>query len=123
MGHRHRPAVFEMVGVTPTAIMQLVDLADQPAGIHEQAAALLHEGFDEPRGWPTIEGAREEVAMVLREGFARAVVDGSTLLGWIGGLPEYSGRVWELHPMVVERAHRRRGIGRSLVAAFEREAR
>lgn len=103
--------------------MTIADLGTQPELIHEQAAALLVEEFDEPRGWPTIELAREEVATVLREGFARAVVDGRDLLGWIGGLPEYAGRVWELHPMVVRRVYRRRGIGRALVDAFEAEAR
>jgi aminoglycoside 6'-N-acetyltransferase I len=44
------------------------------------------------------------------------------VLGWVGGLPEYNGRVWELHPMVVRREYRRRGIGRALVASFEAEA-
>jgi len=103
--------------------MKIADLGTQSELIREKAAALLVEGFDEPRGWPTLELAREEVASVLREGFARAVVDGSTLLGWIGGLPEYAGRVWELHPMVVSREYRRRGMGRALVDAFEAEAR
>jgi aminoglycoside 6'-N-acetyltransferase I len=37
-------------------------------------------------------------------------------------LPEYGGRVWELHPLVVRPEHRRRGLGRALVAAFEAEA-
>ncbi len=103
--------------------MSIADLGTLPELIREQAAALLVEGFDEPRGWPTLELAGEEVASVLRDGFARAMVEESTLLGWIGGLPEYAGRVWELHPMVVRREYRRRGIGRALVAAFEAEAR
>jgi aminoglycoside 6'-N-acetyltransferase I len=103
--------------------MRIADLARQPRAIFEQAAALLVEGFDEPRGWPTIEVARQEVASVMRDGFARAMVDGAVVAGWIGGLAEYSGRVWELHPMVVRREFRRRGIGRALVAAFEEEAR
>lgn len=103
--------------------MTMADLGTQPGLIHEQAAGLLVEGFNEPRGWPTVALARDEVALVLREGFARAVVDGNTLLGWIGGLPEYGGRVWELHPMIVRREYRRRGIGRALVDAFEAEAR
>jgi aminoglycoside 6'-N-acetyltransferase I len=102
--------------------MQIADLADQPNPFLEQAATLLVLEFDEPRGWPTVEMAREEVAGVLRAGFARAMLDGNVLLGWVGGLPEYGGRVWELHPMVVRRAHRRRGIGRALAAAFEAEA-
>ena len=102
--------------------MNIGDLGTESELIREQAAVLLVEEFDEPRGWPTLELAREEVAAVLREGFARAVVDGSSLLGWIGGLPEYAGRVWELHPMVVRRGYRRRGMGRALVQAFEAEA-
>ena len=63
--------------------------------------------------------------MILRDGFARAMVDidAAIVMGWVGGLPEYSGRVWELHPMVVRRAYRRQGVGRALAAAFESEAR
>lgn len=103
--------------------MQIVHLGEQTDAVLEQAAALLVQEFVEPRGWPTMELARAEVATVLREGFARGVLDGTVLLGWVGGLPEYAGRVWELHPMVVRREHRRRGVGRALAAAFESEAR
>ncbi len=102
--------------------MEIVDLGRQAERVLEQAAALLVHGFHEPRGWPTLDLAREEVATVLRDGFARGVLDAGTLLGWVGGLPEYSGRVWELHPMVVRRESRRQGIGRALAAAFEAEA-
>jgi len=102
--------------------MPIVDLAGQPGPILEQAAALLVEAFHQPHGWPTMELAREEVTTVLREGFARAMVDGANLTGWIGGLPEYSGRVWELHPLVVRPEHRKQGHGRALVEAFEAEA-
>jgi aminoglycoside 6'-N-acetyltransferase I len=102
--------------------MEIVDLASQPERIREQAATLLVEHFDEPSGWPSLVMARKEVGQVIRDGFARAMLDGEALLGWIGGLPEYNGRVWELHPLVVRRDHRRRGIGRTLVAAFESEA-
>jgi aminoglycoside 6'-N-acetyltransferase I len=101
----------------------LVDLATQPPDIQEQAALLLVEGFEEPRGWPTIAAGREEVQNVLTQGFARALLESDTLLGWIGGLPEYHGRVWELHPLVVRHDQRRRGLGRRLVQAFEAEVR
>lgn len=103
--------------------MNIADLRSESESVREQAASLLVDEFDQPHGWPTLALAREEVAVVLRDGFARAMVEGRALLGWIGGLPEYAGRVWELHPMVVRRACRRRGIGRALVAAFETEAR
>lgn len=102
--------------------MKLVDLADAPDDLLERAAEMLVADFDEPRGWPTLAPAREEVASVLAQGFARAVVEDDGLLGWVGGLPEYAGRVFELHPLVVRRDVRRRGIGRALVEAFEREA-
>jgi aminoglycoside 6'-N-acetyltransferase I len=102
--------------------MMIVDLAAQPL-LQERAAELLVDGFDEPRGWPTIESGRDEVRYVLAHGFARAMLESGTVLGWIGGLPEYNGRVWELHPLVVRRDQRRRGIGRRLVEAFEAEAR
>ena len=102
--------------------MLIVDLATQPDPIRLQAARLLVDGFDQPAGWPTLDAARLEVLHVIGEGFARAALDGDTVVGWIGGLPEYGGRVWELHPLVVHREHRGRGIGRALVEAFETEA-
>lgn len=103
--------------------MIIVDLATQPLAVREQAAILLVEAFSEPHGWPNVESARDELARVIADGFSRGMLDGDTLLGWVGGRPEYHGRVWELHPLVVRRAHRRLGVGRALVATFELEAR
>ena len=102
--------------------MLIVDLATQSSSIREQAAALLVDGFREPKGWPDADSARAEVAQVIQVGFARGIVENESLLGWIGGLPKYDGRVWELHPMVVRVEYRRRGMGRALVEAFEDEA-
>jgi aminoglycoside 6'-N-acetyltransferase I len=101
--------------------MRIMDLGSEPRSCREQAATLLVEHFGEPRGWPDPASARDEVERVLGDGFALAAMGGETVLGWIGGLPEYNGRVWELHPIVVHREHRRQGIGRALVAAFEAE--
>jgi aminoglycoside 6'-N-acetyltransferase I len=67
--------------------------------------------------------AREEVAEVLEKGFARVALEGEVVLGWIGGLPQYDGRVWELHPLVVHPKQRLQGVGRALTEAFEAEAR
>lgn len=104
-------------------VTEIVDLATQTDEVRQEAAALLVAGFDEPRGWPSLASAQEEVARVVHDGFARAALGNGTLLGWVGGLPEYNGRVWELHPLVVRREDRRRGVGRALVASFESEAR
>ncbi len=78
--------------------VQITDLANQSEAIREQAAHLLVHEFSEPRGWPTPELAREEVASVLQGGFAFGALDGDILLGWVGGLAEYAGRVGELQP-------------------------
>jgi aminoglycoside 6'-N-acetyltransferase I len=103
--------------------MIIVDLTTQTVRIREAAAAMLVNDFDEPRGWPSLEGARDETARIVRDGLALARIEADALLGWVGGLPEYHGRVWELHPLVVGKENRLRGIGRSLVEAFETEVR
>jgi len=101
---------------------KVVDLAEQSDAIREQAAELLVVGFHEPGGWADLTSARAEVVRVLGSGFARVAILNGLVLGWIGGLPQYDGRVWELHPLVVRRDHRRRAVGRTLVEAFEFEA-
>jgi aminoglycoside 6'-N-acetyltransferase I len=101
--------------------MRIADLASLPHTARDVAAHLLLSEFEAPSGWPDLRSAREEVDHVLRTGFARAALAGEELVGWIGAVPEYHGRVWELHPLVVQRAYRRRGIGRSLVEALEQE--
>ena len=103
--------------------MEVVDLATQPLAIHTQAAVILADAFPDENGWPTIELGLAEIEWVAKDGFVRASVEQGRVLGWIGGLPEYRGRVWELHPIVVARDRRLQGIGRVLVGAFEAEAR
>jgi aminoglycoside 6'-N-acetyltransferase I len=93
------------------------------AGQLEQMAELLTLGFVEWQSWQDPAEARAEVDAVRAAGFVRAFVDGERVLGWVGGLPEYHGRVWELHPLVVRAEAQGRGVGRALVAAFETEAR
>jgi aminoglycoside 6'-N-acetyltransferase I len=103
--------------------MQIVAVPENEA-IRQQMANLLVIGFEEHwEAWETLEEALEEVHSVLCEGLALVALDdaGQNVLGWIGGLPEYDGNVWELHPMVVHPDFQKQGIGRALVAEFERE--
>ena len=103
--------------------MEIVDLAAQPLEIRTQAAAILAKAFPQDNGWPTIEISLGEIDWVAKDGFVRAAIENGRVVGWVGGLPEYRGRVWELHPIVVDEQRRLAGIGRALVTAFEQEAR
>jgi aminoglycoside 6'-N-acetyltransferase I len=87
-----------------------------------QAAELLVEAFPHDNGWPTRDLALEEVgeALAADRRCRAAIDDNGQLLGWIGSLPQYRGRVWELHPLVVRADVRRRGIGRELTRDLER---
>ena len=101
--------------------MQIIPLPDNE-NIHRQMAELLVIGFSVHwNAWETIDEALEEIQMVSKEGFILVALDdtGETVLGWIGGLPEYDGNVWELHPMVVRTDYQKQGIGRALISNFE----
>ncbi len=103
--------------------MQIVPLPDS-VDIHRQMAELLVIGFSVHwDAWKTIDEGLEEIEMIRNEGFIRVALDdtGETVLGWIGGLPEYDGNVWELHPMVVRAEYQKQGIGRTLVTDFEHQ--
>ena len=94
--------------------VQIVNLTDH-LDLMPQAAALLVEELrlNWPDAWPTLESALEEVKECLQpERICRlAIVEDNTaeasassqriVVGWIGGMPQYDGRVWELHPLVV----------------------
>ncbi len=86
------------------------------------AAQLLVDGF---RGispsWPNLDTALATVVEALEDDclvrIARA--DDGAVVGWIGGIPDYDGRVWEVHPLVVAPDRQREGIGRALLADLE----
>lgn len=104
--------------------MHIIDLATASDDQRAQAAHLLHEEFNQQRwgySWSTLEEAEEEVAMLCEtEHIGRVALDeDGRVLGWIGGLPEYDGNVWELHPMVVHPEQRGNGIGQALVQDLE----
>lgn len=107
--------------------MDIVELEPNNQAVMEQVAALLFESFREhwPEAWPTLEAARREVEESIGpDRISRIAVDEhGTVLGWIGGIRQYAGHVWELHPLVVSAGYRRQGIGRALVADLEAQVR
>ena len=95
---------------------------DDTAAVHT-AATLLVNGFAAqwPEAWPDLPSALEEVRQACAPDFIcrAARTDDGTVVGWIGGRPQYDGNVWELHPLVVDAAWQGQGIGRALVADLE----
>jgi aminoglycoside 6'-N-acetyltransferase I len=100
-----------------------------PAQNHliQQAAQLLMDGFKEhwPDAWPTLEDALEEVQeMLSADRILRVAIDEQgNLVGLIGGIPQYDGLVWELHPLVVKTGMQFKGVGSALVRDFEEQVR
>ena len=78
-----------------------------------------------PEAWPTLEdGLREVNEMLDEERICRTAIDSEgKLLGIIGGIPQYDGHVWELHPLAVQPNIQGQGIGRALVEDFEEQVR
>ena len=95
--------------------------------IIQQAARLLVDAFHEhwPEAWPTFDEAIQEVHEMLgtERIFRAAMDDDGNLLGFIGGIPQYDGNVWELHPLAVQPKMHRKGIGKALVEDFEEQVR
>jgi aminoglycoside 6'-N-acetyltransferase I len=107
--------------------VKIQDMPFNNATIVRQAAGLLVAGFREhwPDAWPDPASGLEEVLAARGADRICRIAFGQNreVLGWIGGISEYAGNVWELHPLVVARAHQRKGIGRALVADFEQRVR
>jgi aminoglycoside 6'-N-acetyltransferase I len=106
--------------------MQIVGLLPHQHNRIEQAAQVLHEVFSDSSTysnpcWVTMDEAREEVqAFFVPDRVIRvAINEADHVLGWIGGISSYNGHAWELHPLVVAKAHQRQGVGRALVQALE----
>jgi aminoglycoside 6'-N-acetyltransferase I len=102
--------------------LRIVDLTPDATDLIDQAAVLLHEAFyRRSESWQDLESAHDEVIESLDpERISRVALNADDdVVGWIGCFPTYRGRVWEVHPLVVARAHRRQGIGTALVRDLE----
>lgn len=100
---------------------RIVDFKDLSPAQHAAAARILREALAHmPSAYNGPGEAEAEVQTFLEdsERSALAALDGEVLLGWIGVIESYS-HAWELHPLVVDPAHQRRGVGAGLTAALE----
>jgi aminoglycoside 6'-N-acetyltransferase I len=107
--------------------MKIITLSPDNDQLIQQAAQLLVDAFREhwPDAWPTFDEGLEEVREMLEpERICRVAVDeNGKLIGMIGGIPGYDGKVWELHPLAVQPSQQGKGIGRALVEDFEEQVR
>jgi aminoglycoside 6'-N-acetyltransferase I len=107
--------------------VQVRALTVEDAVAIEQVAGILVAGFAEhwPGSWPDLEAARAAVrASFGADRISRVAVDEhGAVVGWIGGMAEYGGHVWQLDPLVVRPDSQGRGIGQALVADFEAQVR
>ena len=107
--------------------MRIIDLISDDRDRLGEAAALLRDGFSDTgsAAWSTYDAALREVEESLQtDRISRAAVDDAGhVMGWIGGISSYDGHAWELHPLVVHRGERGRGIGRALVSDLEEQVR
>lgn len=102
--------------------MRFADLDPTDVVLLERLARLTHEASARhaPNWLPTLEHAREELEDATQEGHHTRVAfdDDGAPLGWISTFHLYSV-VWEIHPLVVDVRHQRRGCGTQLVADAE----
>jgi aminoglycoside 6'-N-acetyltransferase I len=107
--------------------MEIITLTKEDDRLIQQVAQLLVDAFREhwPEAWPSLEDGLQEVHEMLEaERICRAAVDPSrNLLGVVGGIPQYDGHVWELHPLAVQPNMQGKGIGKILIEDFEDQVR
>ena len=109
--------------------MTLSDLHIEPLDARSderisQTAALLQSISTVffPKSWPTVDAALDEVQQSLApDRISLVAISAERLVGWVGGIPQYDGHVYELHPLVVDIGFQRKGIGTALVKALEEE--
>jgi aminoglycoside 6'-N-acetyltransferase I len=102
--------------------VKITDLRPENGRAIRQVAELLMTSMEPMTDtWSTFDAASQEVW----ESFGSdrlsliAVDDNDEVIGWVGGIEQYDGHVWELHPIAVRSDRQREGIGRALVEALE----
>jgi GNAT superfamily N-acetyltransferase len=115
------PGTYEIGGG-----VNIIDLFPGDDRLAQQVAALLLEAFAfSPSYAKTLGDALAEVRESLgSRRISRVALDSKgDPQGWIAGIEQYGGVVYELHPLAVKPAMQRLGIGRALVQDFEEQAR
>lgn len=64
---------------------------------------------------------QEMIPILYDERIAVMTIQDNHLIGFVGAIPQYGVTGWELHPLVVNKAFRNKGIGSQLVYKLEKE--
>jgi aminoglycoside 6'-N-acetyltransferase I len=103
--------------------MRIVDLVPEDTQHVAALADVLFASFAElsPAYLPTVEAARAAINETFGDDRCSRLLltDSQEIGGWIAGVHAY-GRLWEMHPLVVSPAYRRRGFGQALVKDLAR---
>lgn len=101
--------------------LEITDLSPDDEEAIGQIARIIVEAFrGHTPSWPDLASAEAEVRESFGEDrLSRVARDGAAVVGWVGGIREYDGHAWELHPLAVAPARQGEGIGRALVADLE----
>jgi len=98
--------------------LRIADFASLSPDQRAEAARVLAAAFaDRPEAF---EDPEAEVATFLDdpERAAIAALEGERVVGWVGRIETYS-HAWEMHPLVVDPAFQRRGVGGLLCRELE----
>lgn len=101
--------------------MKIVDLARDEQLI-QQVAEILKESFHgHCPDYDDINDALKKVREALEDHELNRIAldEEGRVIGWIGGIRQYNGHVWEIDPLVVRKQTQKSGVGRALIADFE----
>ena len=99
--------------------MDIIRLKIENKNYIKQCASLLTSNFDD---FNDIKIAKKIVSDSISDDKISiiAVNDDNKVLGWINGINTYNKDVWEIQPIVIDKEYHRRGIGKTLMNAFEK---
>jgi aminoglycoside 6'-N-acetyltransferase I len=106
--------------------MKIRELEFEDETVKRQVAEMLYAGFSDmsPNAWPNMKAAQDEVEDSFNPGRISVVaLEGARAVGWGAAIRQYNGHTWELHPLVVHKDFRAKGIGAELVKEVERRVR